>query len=251
MTVWKGIHERLVKIIEEARVRKGRRVRKNQFYDYYSALLRHDRIQHPWKRTLPSDVEAAMFPSVRALIENGGPDDRLSREQFTAIEVEIIKDAEKLRESVLRDLARLVREPEKTMSGFKFDPDDASTDPAADLALLDSPAALFVYVECEPMTYVGVLDLWQRTYKCWWEFRSTLRVASHMFQVARAECMPHLLNALGMPSDTTMTALEEWVACADGTVRCACGGFSIDAAYSQCNLVGRMVSTSSLILAPV
>ncbi|KAH9923926.1 uncharacterized protein BXZ73DRAFT_103660 [Epithele typhae] len=249
-TVWKTIRPELVDLIVFTKI-------------ILRKFLQADRELHPWKRTLPSVLDAFRLPAVRTLITSAEPNVALTVEECEAeIADKMVEHARPYTEKIQGDLARLWRvlckddedEPPvatargKNKDGRKgsrgkgkgkeimvVEPEPGEViDPAADLALLQRPTALFMCrspLDCDQtafpdwMTYVGVLEHMQTCHRGVWNDMegSCLRESVLPAHSPIPDDMRSVLKALKLPADTDVLQLEDVLIGMEGfQIRCNC-----------------------------
>ena len=230
-------------------------LRASQLKAHYLNFLASARTEHPWKRTLPHFVEAAKLPCVRALVKAApSPDTPLLVDDFTAIEETLREEAQPYLKTARADVARIFRLARAGELGVPWDsPADSALNLGVDVggaadpeaALLDVHDALF---KCSSfpcsgytrtaMTVSGLLEHWQKGHPYEWNGAQRIWLADR----AKRERVPVLIGALGLPRDTTISALEDAVADQGGDPTCSCGK-AIEPAKNRFEVLDRLVSS--------
>ncbi len=231
-------------------------------YDAFVQVVKGRDSTDVWASMMPAFGAAVKLPSMRALLTSSSPTEHVVESDFAAIRPALMRDvrvamrkiqhhcANVLRETAsgashaststagthkgkgkgkgkARDVSETILEPEIDIEDLFAD------DPAAaDRALLDRPTSLFecVHPSCleaevygvpqmsTAMTFLGVLehDATYHTSPSW----DTIPVRP----LAETMCalMPRLLDSLGMPRGTTLSALHQRLS-NERPSRCSCG----------------------------
>ncbi|TFK88776.1 hypothetical protein K466DRAFT_56620 [Polyporus arcularius HHB13444] len=231
-------------------------------YDAFVQVVKGRDSTDVWASMMPAFGAAVKLPSMRALITSASPTEHLIESDFAAIRPALMRDVRaamlKIQHhcaNVLREAASRVshaststagthkgkgkgkgkaRDVSETILGPEIDLEDLFADDpaAADRALLDRPTSLFecVHPSCleaevygvprmsTAMTFLGVLehDATYHTSPSW----DTIPVRP----AGETTCalMPRLLDSLGMPRGTTLSALHQRLS-DERPSRCSCG----------------------------
>ncbi|PIL30563.1 hypothetical protein GSI_07263 [Ganoderma sinense ZZ0214-1] len=238
---------------EATEFREKYHLRSSQLKTHYFAFLASSRSKHPWKRTLPHFVEASKLPCVRALVKAAPtPDTPLLPEHFAAIADTLRDEAQPYLQKARADVARIFRLARAGELGVPWDsPADAALgvdlSGAADpeMALLDVHDALFrcSSFPCSDyartaMTVSGLLEHWQKGHPYEWNGAQRIWLADR----EKRERVPRLIEALGLPKDTTISisALEDKVADRTGSPTCSCGK-AIEPAKNRYEVLDRLL----------
>ncbi|KAI0781339.1 hypothetical protein BD413DRAFT_608499 [Trametes elegans] len=173
------------------------------------------------KLTLPTVEEALRLPCLENLINNANSR-TVEQTQFYAILPKLFREAREYQRSRRHDLAKMIVKADEGRGArrTKRRKANAGKSSIADAVLLDAPSSIFrchgkgrgaVDESCCSMALscAGILEHWKNVHRS--ESWSTWLADS--VRAAKREREPHvverLLDALGLPRQTSMTAVEE------------------------------------------
>ncbi|KAI0634988.1 hypothetical protein C8Q77DRAFT_1156348 [Trametes polyzona] len=254
--IWDTMHPKLVAILDAERQRLADEAfrekwqkRLAQFAAHYKAFLHKDREQ---KRFFPWFEDAAIY--CRDVITGAEPEANVSQDEYVQFEVVVSANARAYYSRAISDLAdladmqahgrtrRAARMTKKT-EGSKYshkgkgkekavaasDAGEAEADDidAEDLAVLEPPNVVFTCQYYSSFhSYCPRYKTYHEQIEHWKDCHGTVAWSAQEGGIIRAlnlkmELVKKLLDALGLPEDTTMTTVRDTML--QGKPECVCG----------------------------